>query len=169
MKKLFFRISILCIGASLLVSCNKKKESLTDTFVRINQEVLQNSKAYATLKEATATLGHRLTGSENGHKAEEYTYNKFKEYGFEDVKFQEFEVEAWSRGDVSVTIDTIVVPAVTLGHSPVRADVTGKIVKTEKTMSSEFTFEKSAIQSGIYFLKITENTGQSSVHKIIFN
>lgn len=154
MKKLFFRISILCIGASLLVNCNKKKESLTDTFVRINQEVLQNSKAYATLKEATATIGHRLTGSENGHKAEEYTYNKFKEYGFEDVKFQEFEVEAWSRGDVSVTIDTIVVPAVTLGHSPVRADVTGKIVDMGNGLEMDYELKPEAVKDKIALLYI---------------
>ena len=154
MKKLFFRISILCIGASLLVNCNKKKESLTDTFVRINQEVLQNSKAYATLKEATATIGHRLTGSENGHKAEEYTYNKFKEYGFDDVKFQEFEVEAWSRGDVSVTIDAVVVPAVTLGHSPVRADVAGEIVDMGNGLEMDYELKPEAVKDKIALLYI---------------
>lgn len=54
-------------------------------------------------------------------------------------------------------------------HTITLMDITGKIVKSDKTMASEFTFEKSNIQSGIYFLKITESNGQSSVHKIIFN
>jgi len=70
----------------------------------LNQEVLNHSQAYATLKEATSTIGHRLTGSSNGHQAEEYTYQKFKEYGFEDVRFQEFEIEAWSRDSVAVKV-----------------------------------------------------------------
>ena len=127
MKNQLFKITFISLGAIFLFACSKK-ESLNETFIRINQEVLQNSKAYSTLKEATSTIGHRLTGSENGKKAEEYTFNKFKEYGFDDVKFQEFEVEAWSRGDVSVTIDGAPMPAVTLGHSPIAADIAGEIV-----------------------------------------
>src|SRR5436189_1759021 len=87
----------------VLFSCSKKQETMNETFTRINKEVTQNSKAYSTLKEATSTIGHRLTGSENGHKAEQYTFDKFKEYGFDDVKFQEFEVEAWSRGSIDVS------------------------------------------------------------------
>jgi len=105
-----------------------KKESRLETFQRINSEVKQNSKAYSALQEATGTIGHRLTGSPNGAKAEEYAYNKFKEFGFDDVKYDEFEVEAWSRGDISVEIDGEKVPAVTLGHSPVKADVSGEVV-----------------------------------------
>ncbi len=54
-------------------------------------------------------------------------------------------------------------------HTITLMDVTGKLIKTEKTIAPELTFEKSTIQSGIYFLKITESNGQSSVHKIIFN
>ena len=154
MIKQFFKISILCLSTSLLVNCNKKKESLNDAFARINQEVLQNSKAYATLKEATATIGHRLTGSENGHKAEEYTYNKFKEYGFDDVKFQEFEVEAWSRGNVSVTIDGNIVPAVTLGHSPIQADVNGEIVDMGNGLEMDYELKPAAVRDKIALLYI---------------
>ena len=76
MKNLQFTLATICL-CGLLICCGKK-ETLHETFVRVNQEVQENSKAYATLKEATSTIGHRLTGSENGHKAEEYTYNKFK-------------------------------------------------------------------------------------------
>jgi alpha/beta superfamily hydrolase len=53
-------------------------------------------------------------------------------------------------------------------HTITLMDVTGKLVKTDKTTASEFTFEKNTIQSGIYFLKITDSNGQSSVHKIVF-
>ena len=90
MRKIVTYIGSLVLIAGLFTAC--KKETRQETFGRINAEVLQNSKAYATLGEATSLIGHRLTGSDNGHKAEEYTFNKFKEYGFEDVKFQEFEV-----------------------------------------------------------------------------
>jgi alpha/beta superfamily hydrolase len=57
----------------------------------------------------------------------------------------------------------------TAEHTIDLMDVTGKIIKTEKTNSSEFTLEKSTIQAGIYFLKVIASNGQSSVHKIVFN
>ncbi len=126
-----------CVAALLLSAC-AKKETLTETFQRIDAEVKQNARGYSTLQEATTTIGHRLTGSENGKKAEEYTYNKFKEYGFDDVQYQEFEVEAWSRGTIAVTIDGDSVPAVTLGHSPVRADVTGEVVDFGNGLEADY-------------------------------
>src|SRR6478752_3614558 len=101
MKRIILPAAILLFAAS---AC-KKQETLHDTFARIDSEVQQNFKAYSTLEEATSTIGHRLTGSENGKKAEAYTFNKFKEYGFDDVVFQDFEVTAWSRGSIAVQID----------------------------------------------------------------
>ncbi len=130
-------LSLTCLAALLLTAC-AKKETLTETFQRIDAEVKQNAKGYTTLQEATASIGHRLTGSENGKKAEEYTYNKFKEYGFDDVQYQEFEVEAWSRGTIAVTIDGDSVPAVTLGHSPVSADVTGTVVDFGNGLEADY-------------------------------
>lgn len=146
---------IVIFGAACLVltACSKK-ESLHETFARVNQEVLQDAQGYATLKEATSTIGHRLTGSENGHKAEEYTYSKFKEYGFEDVKFQEFEVEAWSRGDIAVTIDGATVPAVTLGHSPIHSDVEGEMVDMGNGLEADYEDNPNAVKDKIAFMYI---------------
>lgn len=143
----------LCAISLALFSCDSK-ESRTDTFKRINAEVTQNSKAYSTLEEATSSIGHRLTGSSNGAKAEEYTFNKFKEYGFDDVRFQEFEVEAWSRGDISVEIDGQKVPAVTLGHSPVSADVTGELVDMGNGLDADYQAKPGAVKDKLAFIYI---------------
>lgn len=134
-------------------ACNKQ-ESLHDTFARIDAEVRQNSRAYPTLEEATSTIGHRLTGSENGKRAEEYTFNKFKEYGFDDVSYQDFEVVAWSRGSVSVKIDGDSVPAVTLGHSPVQADVSGELVDVGSGLESDYAARPDAVKGKIAFCYI---------------
>ncbi len=123
-------------------------------FSKINSEVSQNSKAYSTLKEATSTIGHRLTGSENGKKAEEYTFNKFKEYGFEDVKFQEFETKAWARGTINVTIDGDSVKAVTLGHAPVSADVTGELVDMGNGLDADYKAKPGAARDKIVLIYI---------------
>ena len=115
----------------ILFACNSGQDKAPeDIFAVVDEEVLSNSEGYDRLKEATETIGHRLTGSENGAKAEQYIYDQLKAYGFEDVRFDEFEVEAWSRGDISVTRmpDGGTIPAVSLGHSPVSADVTAEIM-----------------------------------------
>ncbi|MEJ0031974.1 MAG: M28 family peptidase [Bacteroidota bacterium] len=137
-----------------LLSCDSKKESRLETFKRINSEVKQNSKAYSALQEATSTIGHRLTGSANGAKAEEYAYNKFKEFGFDDVRYDEFEVEAWSRGDVAVEIEGQKVPAVTLGHSPVKADLSGEVVDMGNGLDADFKAKPGAVKDKIAFMYI---------------
>lgn len=146
-------LSALCLGL-LCICFSCKEESRPEVFSRINTEVTQNSKAYSTLKEATSTIGHRLTGSANGSKAEEYTFNKFKEYGFEDVKFQEFETKAWARGTIAVTIDGDSVKAVTLGHAPVSADVTGELVDMGNGLDADYKAKPGAAKDKIVLIYI---------------
>jgi Iap family predicted aminopeptidase len=148
MKKLSL-LFIACVP--FIWACNN--ESNPGTFARINAEVLENSKAYTTLKEATSTIGHRLTGSENGKKAEEYTFNKFKEYGY-DVQFQEFETKAWARGTIAVTIDGDTVKAVTLGHAPVEADVTGELVDMGNGLEADYTAQPGAAKDKLVLVYI---------------
>lgn len=146
-------LSALCLG--LLCFCfSCKEESRPEVFSRINTEVTQNSQAYSTLREATSTIGHRLTGSSNGSKAEEYTYNKFKEYGFDDVKFQEFETKAWARGTIAVTIDGDSLKAVTLGHAPVSADVTGELVDMGNGLEADYKANPGAAKDKIVLIYI---------------
>lgn len=147
-------LSVLVLAVCVLVSSCAKKETLSETFQRIDAEVKQNAKGYATLKEATSAIGHRLTGSDNGKKAEEYTYNKFKEYGFDDVQFQEFEVEAWARGTIGVTIDGDSVPAVTLGHSPVSADVEAEVVDFGNGLEADYVANPTGAKDKIVFIYI---------------
>jgi carboxypeptidase Q len=125
----------------LIFSCSSvQKEAPADAFSTINEEVLTNSEGYIRLKEATETIGHRLTGSENGKMAEQYIHDQLVSYGFEDVRFDEFEVEAWSRGDIEVTKMSggEVIPAVSLGHSPVSADVTAEVVDMGNGLAMDY-------------------------------
>ena len=46
------------------------EEDWKDIFKKIKAEVETNSKAYSSLGDACKTIGHRLTGSEKGKKAE---------------------------------------------------------------------------------------------------
>ena len=162
---------LLLTGLLLAVffSCTETAETRLETFKRINAEVLENAKAYSTLGEATSTIGHRLTGSENGKKAEEYTYNKFKEYGFEDVKYVEFEVEAWSRGTIAVEIDGESTPAVTLGHAPLEAEVTGMLVDMGNGLEADYAARPDAVKDKIalVYIGILEGSeeGLNNLHR----
>lgn len=146
---------VIAVAAALVIltGCTRK-EKLSDVFARIDTEVKQNFKSYETLEEATSTIGHRLTGSENGKKAEAYAFNKFKEYGFDDVAFQDFEVTAWSRGTLAVKIDGDSLPAVTLGHSPVTADVTGDLVDMGNGLEADYANRADAVKGKIAFFYI---------------
>jgi Iap family predicted aminopeptidase len=167
MKKQFF----IALTAVLAMSCgeSKKEESQSEFFARIDAEIQQNAKGYSTLKEASETIGHRLTGSENGAKAEEYTYNKFKEYGFEDVQYQTFEVEAWARDSIAVEIDGEPTKAVTLGHSPVKADVTGEIVDMGNGLDADYAANPDAVKDKIalVYINILEGSpeGLTNLHR----
>ncbi|MEN9686748.1 MAG: hypothetical protein RLZZ28_2534 [Bacteroidota bacterium] len=127
MRKLTIVLLAGCLVTGITV-CAQEKTEWHSIFSRINDEVLANSKAYSSLKTASETIGHRLTGSENGKKAEAFAYNLLKSYGLKEVKYQPFEVESWSRGSVTVTIGSDMkgqspVKSVTLAHSPVSADI----------------------------------------------
>lgn len=146
---------ILIASVALVASCSQKPaETRLEIFQRINTEVLANSRAYETLKEETSTIGHRLTGSENGRKAEQYTYDKFKEYGFEDVQFQEFEVEAWSRGTIAVEVDGASVKAVTLGHAPVSAEVDAQLIDVGNGLEEDFEAHSNDVKDKIAFFTV---------------
>lgn len=166
MKKIIlFSLATLCLSAC---TETKKEETQAELFARIDTEIQQNSKAYSTLKEASETIGHRLTGSENGAKAEEYTFNKFKEYGY-DVQYQTFEVEAWARGTVALAIDDEPMKVVTLGHSPIIADITGEIVDMGNGLEADYAAAPDTVTDKIalVYINILEGSpeGLTNLHR----
>ena len=136
------RTLLLFITSAVLISCQPTANEKYSEFKKINTEVLAYSEAFTTLEHVTSSIGHRLTGSLNGKAAEEFTYNKFKEYGFEDVTFQDFEVEAWSRGTLSLNISSgdsnLSMPAVSLGHSPIKDSVTAPLVYLGNGLAKDY-------------------------------
>lgn len=79
--------SIFFLGFVLLLGTNhlnaQTNPSWNNIFKNINNEVSTHSNAYLSLKIATETIGHRLTGSANGKKAEQYAFDLLKSYGYQ--------------------------------------------------------------------------------------
>jgi len=136
-----FLLPFLCCVLSFQASMAQSDLKWSSIFRKINDEVQANSRAYVTLKEATQTIGHRLTGSENGKRAEEYAYKLLRSYGYE-VKFQPFEVESWSRGSISTKVGTGAdlgeIKSVSLAHSPVKADINGELVDMGNGLEEDY-------------------------------
>ena len=134
-----FFTSLALIGLALSAAA---QDNFTPDFVRINTEVQQNSKAYGTLQSATENIGHRLTGSANGAKAEAYAYQLLKSYGY-SVRYQPFEVESWSRltnetriGKTTASLKKVA--SVTLAHSPVKASITAELIDMGNGLEADY-------------------------------
>lgn len=165
----------LLVSAILIVFFAFRGENeFVPTFQKINDDVLKNSRAYETLGEATSTIGHRLTGSPNGAKAEQYAFNLFKKYGYADVKYQPFEVESWMRDTVTLEIvpnksdNFRTVPVVALAHSPIHAKVSGPIVDVGNGLEEDFEAMKDQIKGKVVMANIglvNGKSGQKNLHR----
>jgi carboxypeptidase Q len=158
-----------------IFSFRLRQDKIEDIFTKINQEVLYRGKAYSALGEATSKIGHRLTGSTNGRKAEEFAFNFLKEAGFSDVRYMPFEVETWSRDTVSLSIapsnsdNYRDVEVVALAHSPVSAHVTQQMVDCGDGLEGDFEEVKDRIKGKIALMNIgislEKNKGQKNLHR----
>ena len=143
-------LSLLFAGIAISAQA---QDNFTTAFNGINTDVQQHSKAYSNLKTATETIGHRLTGSSNGAKAEEYAFNLFKSYGYE-VRYQPFEVESWSRltnqtkiGDAVSSLKNIA--SVALAHSPVKAAVTAALADMGNGLEEDYLKDPAKVKGKI--------------------
>ncbi|WP_340153531.1 M20/M25/M40 family metallo-hydrolase [uncultured Marivirga sp.] len=149
------KLLLLSLPIFLFISCETKTEKDENVLASINTEVKENSKAYVNLEKMISEIGHRLTGSKNGAEAEEYTYNLFKSYGFEDVEYHEFEVEAWARDSVSLEVnDNEVAEVVSLGHSPVSADIEHEVIDVNNGLRADFDSLKDEVKGKIALVYI---------------
>lgn len=119
-----------------------QNSDLISVFRQIDQEVTAHSEAYLRLGESIDQIGHRLTASENGKKAEQYVFDLLKSYGFEDVVFQEFEVNGWIRESMELRIhgegDSNSLPAVALALTPAHADLRGELVDMGNGLEEDY-------------------------------
>jgi len=173
MKKLTSFLTLCSLLGISSLSAQEKPE-WKPIFTHINQEVLTHSKAYSSLQTATTTIGHRLTGSANGKKAEEFAYNLLKSYGFTNLRYQPFEVESWSRGTIRVQIGTDPanlqdVKSVSLAHSPVKADVNLEVVDMGNGLEEDYAAAPNKVKGKIALVYLGvlpgSKAGTKSLHR----
>lgn len=169
MKKKLYPLFLLA-AMSIAMADENPNEAV---FRKIDKEITQNSRVYESLRDAINTVGHRLTGTDHGSHAEEYAFNLFKEYGFRDVKYQSFELEAWSRDTVILSIapgnsdNYREVPAVSLAHSPVSAQVKGEIIDVGNGLAEDFEIHGDRIRGKVVLanLHLSNAPGKQNLHR----
>ncbi len=142
-------------------------------FSQLDREIRKNSKVYQSLETATKTIGHRLTGSNNGARAEEFAFKLLKSYGFSDVVYQPFEVEAWMRDTVTLSIapgssdNFRDVEVVSLAHSPVEAKIQGEIIDVGNGLPEDFEAVKDKLKGRIALANIglVGAPGKKNLHR----
>lgn len=68
-----------------------------------------------------------------------------------------------SNGDVKVVFANS-----NATHSVEVTDITGRVVKTATTTDAVYTLDRNTLTNGVYFLRVSNAQGESSVQKIIF-
>jgi carboxypeptidase Q len=170
------KILLVALAGGILIIApgfRTETENWERAFGKINSEVRQNSRVYETLRAATQQIGHRLTGSSQGSKAEEYAFNLLKSYGFTDVKYQPFEVVSWSRDTVTLSIvpkssdNFREVAVVSLAHSPVSAQLNAEIVDVGNGLEEDFERVKDKIRGKIALANIglVGAQGKKNLHR----
>ena len=158
--QLIYLSIFVLLTTSFTLQVSSEESDLMTTFQKINEEVLKNSRAYETLNESCETIGHRLTGSTNGKRAEQFAYNLLQGYGFKELKYNPFEVESWSRDTVTLAIapyhsdDYRDIKTVALAHSPVEAKISGEIVDVGNGLEADFAEAKDKIKGKVVLCNI---------------
>lgn len=70
----------------------------------IDELARQGSGGFAWLEHSTRTIGHRLTGSDNGRRAEAHADSLFRVAGVPTVGMLPFRAPAWRRGSLEVEL-----------------------------------------------------------------
>lgn len=139
----------------------------------IDREAQRNAMGYRWLRWSTSTIGHRLTGTRHGARAEESADSLFLSAGLKDVAFFPFEATAWQRRSVRVTAsgmpDTIVtIPSVALAMTPDSATVNGAIVDVGNGLAADFAIAGEALHGNIVMMNlqlVNAPTGASNLHR----
>lgn len=137
------------------------QDALNENFEKIYQEVNLHGEAYDRLKYSTEKIGHRLTGSKNGKKAETYVHDLLKSYGFQ-VSYQPFTAQAWSRKSLKLHFNKQEIPSVSLAHAPVRSKIDAELVDLGNGLEADYerVGEKVKGKIALVFLHILPNSGQ---------
>jgi carboxypeptidase Q len=163
-KNIFLKSTGYLIFHGMIMTSHAQDSDLGIVFNRINQEVMQNSQAYQNLEKATREIGHRLTGTENGRKAEERAAEIFRSAGFDNILYSEFSFQSWQRESARLEITVLsqhkrskqhlTVETVSLANTPVKSFIKGDLMDAGNGLKSDFERVGSGLRNKIALINI---------------
>src|ERR1700730_19255333 len=91
--------ALLTLSAASGVSQEANEEATKAALVKIAVEGLVESHAYESLTQLSDDVGARVTGSPQSQKAVEWSLNKMRSIGLENVHAEKFQIwRGWTRG-----------------------------------------------------------------------
>ncbi len=139
------------------------------------QYAKDHSAAYRSLKQLCESFEHRMTGTLNGQRAEQFVFEKLQSYGY-DVRYQSFAVNVWQRKRVHFAIQPLAkhnttkdsmsnadkkplpgiqINAISFGYTPVRSRDQAEIVDLGNGLASDFAKNKQRIKDRIALVNLS--------------
>ena len=121
-------------------------------------EAQRNALGYTWLRWSTEHIGHRLTGSPQGTRAEVTSDSLFRRSGLEHVRLFPFRAQAWSRGRVGLTVGDgsgyLHLAAVALANTPLEADVEAPLIDAGNGLAADLDRLGDAIKGKVALVNI---------------
>lgn len=169
----------LCRPASILalLFCSHApvRSQLVDTarLRAIDMLARQGSGGFSWLEHSTRTIGHRLTGSENGRRAEENADSLFRAAGLPEVGSLPFSAPAWRRGNLEVDLrvghgERTRLDAVALAMTPDSALVQAEVIDLGNGLAADLDKAGERIKGriGMVNLQLVDATsGTPNLHR----
>ena len=106
-----FRRSLAAASAAVVASLVALSPALAEQSTglpppvrELQKAALKDQRAYATLKDLTTKVGHRLAGSEGDRKAVAWALATLEAQGFTNVRAEPVTVPRWTRGEAQVQL-----------------------------------------------------------------
>lgn len=153
--------SLGCLVIMLICSqLHVRSQALDTTILRaIDREAVQAPKGFAWLEWSTRTIGHRLTGTGNGQRAEESADSLFREAGMSDVAFFPFEAPAWQRGSVHVSVSgagdsTVNYASVALAMTPDSSSLSARLVDVGNGLAADLAALDQEVRGAVVLMNL---------------
>lgn len=142
------------------------QDNFKSDYAKLLAEVRSGSQAYTNLKDATERIGHRLTGSVNGQKAEQLVFDILTSYGYH-VRFQPFEMVSWERKTLRMQVDGQELKAVSLAHSPQQAAIEAPLVDVGNGLEADYQNKEVEGKVVMAYLQLLPGTakGTQNLHR----
>lgn len=131
----------------------------TTTLRAIEREAVRAPMGYTWLEWSTRSIGHRLTGSTNGRRAEESADSLFRVAGMRHIAFSPFQATAWQRYSAGISFagpDGVPVPCstVALAMTPDSADIRALVVDVGNGLATDFDSLDRAVHGAIALVNL---------------